>query len=87
VALAIEVSLQGLDETFAPQGEAFAAVLRDISTWGVGLLSAHPISAPFLALRVPGSEPDAVGWVLKVLRCQPLGEFHDVGASFVSDTK
>jgi hypothetical protein len=87
MAVAVAVRLQPMDERLAAVGESFTAITRDISSAGVGLVSTRPVKAPFLLLQFPtaeSAEARLVQWVVRVERCAPLGEFHDLGTSFIA---
>jgi hypothetical protein len=83
-AVAVEVRLQPMDSSFAPAGEVFTAITRDISASGVGLVSTRPVKAAFLSLQLPATQNQPPQWVVRVSRCQPMGGFYDVGTSFVT---
>jgi hypothetical protein len=83
--VALKVAAQPVDERLQPVGEGFYAVTRDISSRGIALFHSAAIQTPYLALEfqdpVTGQQLQAV---LEVLRCRPLGPFHEIAGQFVT---
>ena len=81
--MAVPVLVQPVDAQFNRTGAPFAAVTRDISLRGVGLVHVEPIDPQLLALRMhlAGEE---VKLVVEALWCRALGPFHYVGGRPIS---
>ena len=84
--VAIPSIVQPLDDRHIPLGKAFAAVTRDISIGGIGLLHSQPVVASFLGVRIADPEGKQFRFLVKMLRCQPLGEYFDIGGEFVTSS-
>jgi len=82
--MAIPVLAQPLDEESNAVGAPFAAMTRDISPKGIGLIHTAPIEHKLLAIRMSlgGKEVDLVA---AILWCRTLGPYYYVGANFVSE--
>ena len=80
--VATPVWVQPVDAQSNPIGEPFAAVTRDISLEGMGLVHTKPIECDTVALRFSG-EGKEVERVAAILWCKALGPFYYVGANFV----
>ena len=74
------VWVQPLSDAHEPTGEGFSAVSRDISTSGLGIVHTQAVDSPFLGVVIM-AEKTRVHVIAKVLRCEPLGPFYDVGCS------
>ncbi|MHC4402874.1 MAG: PilZ domain-containing protein [Planctomycetota bacterium] len=81
--VAVPVLVQPVDAEFNATGAPFAAVTRDISLTGVGLVHGEPIDPQLLALRMCLAEEE-VKLVVEVLSCRALGPYHYVGCKPVS---
>ena len=81
--IAIPVWVQPVDAQSNPICEPFAAVTRDISLEGMGLVHTKPIECDTVALRFSW-EGKEVERVAAILWCKALGPFYYVGANFVS---
>ena len=81
--VAIPSTVQPLDEQHVQLGKPFTAVTRDISIGGIGLLHSQAVIAPFLDVRIADREGKQHRFLVKVLRCQPLGDYFDVGGEFI----
>lgn len=81
--MAVPVLVQPVDAQFNATGAPFAAVTRDISQTGVGLVHEEPIDPQLLALRMclAGEE---VKLVVEVLWCRAFGPYHYVGGKPIS---
>jgi len=78
----ITVEVQQLDVDFKPRGEPFAAVTRDLSAIGIGLLHTRPVQSKHLQVTIKASDgPKRL--TVEVLRCESIGRFYDIGAKFV----
>ena len=85
-SVAIAVTALALNADMHPVGEPFRMMTRDISKSGIGLLHDKEISAPYLAIQLPGLKNGLVQIVAKVVRCHPMGSVYDVGAQFIGRT-
>jgi hypothetical protein len=81
--MAMPVLVQPVDEHSCSIGAPFAAMTRDISPTGIGLIHTEPIEHETLALRMTLADED-VRLLATVLWCKALGPFYYVGANFVS---
>ena len=80
--VATPVWVQPVDAQSNPIGEPFAAVTRDISLEGIGLVHTKPIECDTVALRFSW-EGREVERVAALLWCRALGPFYYAGANFV----
>lgn len=82
--VALPSIVQPLDEDLQPVGNSFHAVTRDISVAGVALVHEQPINARLLRVQLTSLEGKEIELLLKVLRCSPLGAYHDIAGEFVT---
>lgn len=80
VAIAIE-----LDENRQPIGAPFKLLVRDVSRSGMGLAHTQKVNGSFLAVTWGTLNQGRAVAVIKLLRCQNLAEFFEIGGTFVSD--
>lgn len=78
----VAVEVQPLDDELNPSGEPFAAVTRDLSAVGIGLLHTRAVLVKFLQVTIlaPGGLKRLT---VEVLRCESIGRFYDIGGKFV----
>ncbi len=81
--MAMPVLVQPVDEQSNAVGVPFAAMSRDISPKGVGLVHTEPIEHAMLALRMSLAGED-VKLITAVRWCRTVSPFYYVGAEFVS---
>ena len=83
--VAAPVVAQVVDEQYAPVGEPFQVILRDISTGGVCLLHPTSIESRFLAVTLahPTDEHATVQVVVEICSRRVDGPMFRIGASFV----
>lgn len=83
--MATPVWVQPVDEQSNAVGVPFAAMTRDISPKGIGLVHTEPIEHGMLALRMSlaGKEVDLVA---AVLWCRALGPFYYAGVNFIGES-
>jgi hypothetical protein len=81
--MAIPVLVQPVDGQSNAVGVPFAAMTRDISPRGVGLVHMEPIEHGLLALKMSLADEE-VNLVADVEWCKALGPFYYVGTKFVS---
>jgi hypothetical protein len=81
--MAMPVLVQPVDEQSNAVGVPFAAMTRDISASGIGLIHTEPIERGRLALRLSFADKE-VDLVATVVWCRSLGPFYYAGANFVS---
>ena len=83
--VALKVAAQPIDERLRPVGQGFYAVTRDISSRGISLFHTAAVRTHYVALEfqdpLTGQKLQAV---LEVLRCRPLGPFHEIAGQFVT---
>ena len=72
-----------LDDDLQPAGKLFKIVTRDISTRGICLIHPQPIIHQHLKMKIPMPNGSQVNVIVEVMRCQPIGEFYEVGGRFV----
>jgi len=82
--MTIPVLAQPVDDQLEPTGDVFRAVTRDISAHGIGMLSQDPTRADFLALQLQLPSGTDTALFIKVLRCQLLGFYYNIGGLFVT---
>jgi hypothetical protein len=76
------VHVQPVDAQSNPICEPFAAVTRDISSEGMGLVHTKPIECETVAIRFSWAGKE-VELVAAILWCRALGPFYYAGANFV----
>ena len=81
--MAVPVVVQPIDEHSNPTGAPFAAVTRDISPTGVGLVHGESVEAKLLALRMHLGEEE-VNLAVEVKWCRAFGPYHYVGGKPIS---
>ena len=82
--VATEVAVQPLNGSLRAEGGAFPAVTRNISMGGIALLVKQLLRSPFAAVDFTSDNGlDATQLLVKVSRCEPIGEYYDIGGSFV----
>lgn len=80
---AVPIRVQPLDDFFRPTGVSFAAVTRDLSAAGIGVLYTKPVKSKYIEITVD-FPPDHKILTVEVLRCKPIGSFYDIGGRFVN---
>jgi hypothetical protein len=80
--MTIPLVAQPIDDQLQPTGPVFRAVTRDISAHGIGMLSQDPTRAEFLALQLQLPTSTEIALFVRVLRCEPLGFYYDIGGRF-----
>ncbi|MFC1597119.1 PilZ domain-containing protein [Planctomycetota bacterium] len=80
--MAMPVLVQPVDEQSNAVGVPFAAMTRDISPKGIGLVHTEPIEPGLLALRM-SLEGKEVDLVAAVLWCRALGPFYYAGTNII----
>ena len=79
----IVVTAVPLDDDFQPVHKLFKVVARDISTRGVGLIHSTPIVHQHLKMKIPMPGGGFADVVVQVVRCEPIGDFYEIGCRFV----
>ena len=83
--IAIPVSAQPLDANFRPTGDVFAAVTKDISTGGIGVIHSEQIVARYLQIEIATQDGEEMSLLAQVKHCTPYGPHYHIGARFVVD--
>lgn len=84
--MVVPVLVQPVDEHYHPVGDPFAAVTRDVSPKGIGLVHLEPIDHTLVALHLTLADEE-VDVAAEVLWSEALGPFYYIGATFVSKLK
>lgn len=79
--MAVPLWVQPVDGQFKAIGPPFAAVTRDISPKGIGLVHTQPIDPQLLALRMSLADEEVI-LAAEVVWCRPLGPFYYIGGEF-----
>jgi hypothetical protein len=83
-AWVVRASAIPLDEGFQPVGEAFLAISRDISDFGLALYHTQPVASPYLALRlIEPSSASALRTTMRIVRCRKRGRFYEIAGSLL----
>ena len=83
--VALKVAAQPIDARLQPVGQGFYAVTRDISSRGIALFHTEAVPTPYIALEFQDPQTgQQLQAVLEVLRCRPLGPFHEIAGQFVT---
>jgi hypothetical protein len=83
--IGLPVTVQPLDSSFHPIGEAFIAHTKDVSGGGVGLLHGEFVTAHFLQIEFTTSDHEQMALLARVKHCTPHGQAYHIGARFVVD--
>ncbi len=72
---------------FKPTGEPFKLSIRDLSQGGVRLLNSRAVTDGYLALAWDATclAKTRLCVVVRVIRCQPIARFYDIGGQFFLD--
>ncbi|QDU57632.1 PilZ domain-containing protein [Aeoliella mucimassa] len=82
--ISLPIAAVPVDESFAQVGPAALLTTRDISTEGIALLHDEPLRPKYLVIEFPARDRQAaLQMVVKVLRCQPVGELFEIAGRFV----
>ena len=81
--MVLPVVLQPLDDDLQPSGEMFAAVSRDISVTGIGLIHTVPVPRKRFNLRMNLASED-VNLLTEFVWCKALGPFYYIGGRFLA---
>ena len=81
--LVLPVPVLPLDSNLHPSGSLCTMQTRDISTSGVGLAHAEPVSATHLAVQLPGAGGSPIQTVVQVTHCSPVDNVWYIGGVFV----
>ncbi len=83
--LIVPVQIQPLDESYGASGDTITALTRDISQSGIGIISPRSISDELVAVRLSLHDNQiGLNMAARVLRCEKLGGFYDIGCQFVT---
>lgn len=69
-----------LDDNLDPIGEPLKAIIRDLSMFGIGIVTPEYVTSEMIAVTWRGVQRNKLVLLGKVLRCRPVGAFFDVGA-------
>ena len=83
IRITLPVIVERLDERGQPLEFPVHAVTRDLSARGIGLVCQDPVGTQFVAIELPTPDGESIRVVARVLRCEPLGYYYDVGCLFV----
>lgn len=82
LVVTMPVSISPLDDDLKPGSYQLNAITRDLSVKGVGLVATSPIARDYVALTFEPFQGDSFEIIAKVIYCNDLGYYFQIGCEF-----
>ncbi|WP_145255996.1 hypothetical protein [Planctomycetes bacterium Pan216] len=77
------VSIVPLDADFRPAGDAFQAVLQELSQGGFSVVNSRALEIEYLGIEIKPLTGGASRMIARVMRCESFGRFYSVGCRLI----